>query len=255
MPGACLCSQCLRACVDEPPGHPPGRKDGPGLCQIPGAVVVDSIALVEPVGRLPSGLGAVSAVCIPPRAVAAVDASGVQGVLMKARGARVAFLAATLLAVTVLTAPCVLPLRTRIVFNPSASMARGWYRVDAVSAPGAVRASSLVLARLPASAAALAAQRHYLPAGTPVLKRVAAVAPQSVCIARQRVRIDAKAVAVVRLHDGVGRSLPIWTHCGPLAHGELFLLGDAQPVSFDSRYFGPVRVDAVLGVAHPLWTW
>ncbi|WP_304308381.1 S26 family signal peptidase [Pseudacidovorax intermedius] len=174
---------------------------------------------------------------------------------MKARRTRVAFLAATLLVVTALGAPCVLPFRTRLVFNPSTSMARGWYRVNAVSAPGVMHVGSLVLARLPASAAALAAQRHYLPAGTPVLKRVAAVAPQSVCIARQRVWIDARAVAVVRLHDGAGRSLPIWAHCGPLADGELFLVGDAQPVSFDSRYFGPVRVDAVLGIAHPLWTW
>jgi conjugative transfer signal peptidase TraF len=174
---------------------------------------------------------------------------------MKAQGARVAFLAATLLAVTVLTAPCVLPFRTRIVFNPSASVARGWYHIDAVNAAGAMHVGSLVLARLPAPAAAFAAQRHYLPAGTPVLKRVAAVAPQRVCIAWQQVWIDARAVAVVRARDGAGRSLPIWKHCGPLAYGELFLLGDAQPVSFDSRYFGPVRVDAVLGIAHPLWTW
>lgn len=174
---------------------------------------------------------------------------------MMAREARVALLTATALAVAGVAVPCVLPLRTQIVFNPSASVARGWYRIDAVRAPGAMHVGSLVLARLPASAAAFAAQRHYLPAGTPVLKRVAAVAPQTVCIAGQQVWVDATAVAVARVQDGAGRTLPTWAHCRPLADGELFLLGDAQWVSFDSRYFGPVRVDAVLGIARPLWTW
>ncbi|WP_234194296.1 S26 family signal peptidase [Pseudacidovorax sp. NFM-22] len=174
---------------------------------------------------------------------------------MMARETRVALLTATAVAVAGVAAPCVLPLRTQIVFNPSASVARGWYRVDAVRAPGLLHVGSLVLARLPTSAAALAEQRHYLPAGTPVLKRVAAVAPQTVCIARQQVWIDARAVAVVRMKDGAGQSLSIWAHCGRLVDGELFLLGDAQLVSFDSRYFGPVRVDAVLGIARPLWTW
>jgi type IV secretory pathway protease TraF len=41
---------------------------------------------------------------------------------------------------------------------------------------------SIVLTTLPPDAAALAAQRGYLPARVPLLKRVGAVAPQEVCI-------------------------------------------------------------------------
>ena len=37
--------------------------------------------------------------------------------------------------------------------------------------------------------------------------------------------------------------------------GELFLLSATNPASFDSRYFGPVAVSAVIGSAQPLWTW
>ncbi|MGU5710215.1 S26 family signal peptidase [Aeromonas caviae] len=53
--------------------------------------------------------------------------------------------------------------------------------------------------------------------------------------------------------DRLGRPLPSWQHCRPLAEGELFLLSVTNPASFDSRYFGPVSASAVIGVAHPVW--
>jgi type IV secretory pathway protease TraF len=39
-----------------------------------------------------------------------------------------------------------------------------------------------------------------------------------------------------------------------LIDGEFFLL-QPHPLSFDSRYFGPVLRCDVVGVARPLWTW
>jgi type IV secretory pathway protease TraF len=51
----------------------------------------------------------------------------------------------------------------------------------------------------------------------------------------------------------MGRPLHAWSACRRLRPGELFLLSTTNPASFDSRYFGPVRADAVLGVAHPIW--
>jgi conjugative transfer signal peptidase TraF len=112
-----------------------------------------------------------------------------------------------------------------------------------------------VLIRLPADAAALAAQRGYLPAGVPLLKRIGAVAPQSVCVRGGVVRIDGAAVAAVLALDGAHRLMPTWTQCGTLAEGELFLLSNVHPASFDSRYFGPVHASAVMGSAHALCTW
>ncbi|MBU4518088.1 MAG: S26 family signal peptidase, partial [Gammaproteobacteria bacterium] len=55
----------------------------------------------------------------------------------------------------------------RIVYNPSASVARGWYRIAPLAGPGSLHVGSIVLVRLPASVAAFAAQRDYLPAGVP----------------------------------------------------------------------------------------
>ncbi|MDW2982434.1 S26 family signal peptidase [Rhodanobacter sp. KK11] len=147
---------------------------------------------------------------------------------------------------------------SRLVYNPSDSVAVGWYRIDplarhAGSLSPAMHVGSIVLVPLPATAAALAARRGYLPLRIPLLKSIAAVAPQQVCITEGIVRIDGVPMAAVLRTDRLGRPLHAWPHCRRLRVGELFLLSTTNPASFDSRYFGPVRADTVLGVAHPVW--
>ena len=146
----------------------------------------------------------------------------------------------------------------RIIYNPSDSVAVGWYRVDPLdhrtsSPPHPLSVGSIVLVPLPAEAAALAAQRSYLPTRIPLLKRVGAVAPQEVCVIGGSVRIDGVPSAAVLSADRWGRPLPSWSQCRRLRPGELFLLSVTNPASFDSRYFGPVSVAAVIGVARPVW--
>ena len=146
----------------------------------------------------------------------------------------------------------------RLIYNPSDSVAVGWYRIDPLdhrtgSLPRPLSVGSIVLTRLPAGAAALAAQRGYLPARVPLLKRVGAVAPQHVCIVDALVWIDGVPVAAALAADRLGRPLPSWPQCRWLRPGELFLLSVTNPASFDSRYFGPVSASAVIGVAHPVW--
>ena len=142
----------------------------------------------------------------------------------------------------------------RLVYNPSDSVAVGWYRVDPRGhGATSLLVGSIVLTRLPADAAALAAQRGYLPARIPLLKRVGAVAPQEVCVFGALVWIDGVPVAAVRSADRLGRPLPSWPQCRRLQAGEIFLLSTTNPASFDSRYFGPVSTSAVIGVAHPVW--
>ena len=145
----------------------------------------------------------------------------------------------------------------RMVYNPSDSVAVGWYRVDPLARHAgalspAVHVGNVVLVSLPADAAALAARRGYLPTGIPLLKPVAALAPQQVCMTDGIVRIDGVPVAAVLHVDGMGRPLRAWPSCRRLHLGELFLLSVTNRASFDSRYFGPVNASAVLGVAHPV---
>ena len=146
----------------------------------------------------------------------------------------------------------------RLIYNPSDSVAVGWYRVDPQghgtdSLPRPLSVDSIVLTVLPPDAVALAAQRGYLPARVPLLKRVGAVAPQEVCTAGGVVRIDDVPSATVLPADRWDRPLPSWQQCRRLEPGELFLLSVTNPASFDSRYFGPVSASAVIGVAQPVW--
>jgi conjugative transfer signal peptidase TraF len=141
---------------------------------------------------------------------------------------------------------------TWLVYNPSDSAPRGWYgkRTVQVLQPG-----MLVFGKLPAGAAQLAHARGYLPQHLPILKRIGAVGGQRVCVRAGVVRIDGRAVALARIHDGAGRPLLLWTGCRVLGRDEVFLFAPEQQASFDSRYFGPVGRNAILGQAVPLWTW
>jgi len=186
-----------------------------------------------------------SATCIPPRSRSRLRARLVLAGLSACGLAALAW------------ASFVQPL-PRLIYNPSDSVAIGWYRVDPLhhrlgSLPPALRVGSIVLTTLPPDVAVLAAQRGYLPARVPLLKRVGAVAPQHVCVFDALVWIDGVPVATVRPADRLGRPLPSWPQCRHLAPGELFLLSVTNPASFDSRYFGPISASAVIGVAHPVW--
>ncbi|MBN0126913.1 S26 family signal peptidase, partial [Pseudomonas aeruginosa] len=110
----------------------------------------------------------------------------------------------------------------------------GWYRIEPLqfqdgSLLRPLSVGSIVLVRLPADATALAAQRGYLPAHIPLLKRVGAVAPQHVCIVAGQARIDGVPVATALPADRLGRPLPSWRHCRLLIEGELFLLSVTNP--------------------------
>ncbi len=88
----------------------------------------------------------------------------------------------------------------RLTYNPSDSVAVGWYRIDpfdprTASLPRPLSVGSIVLVPLPDRAATLAAQRGYLPTRVPLLKRVGAVPPQHICIVAGQVRIDSMPVA------------------------------------------------------------
>ncbi|EZN97427.1 MULTISPECIES: S26 family signal peptidase [Pseudomonas] len=146
----------------------------------------------------------------------------------------------------------------RLTYNPSDSVAVGWYRIEpfdprTASLPRPLSVDSIVLVPLPAKSAMLAAQRGYLPTRVPLLKRVGAVAPQHVCIVAGQVRIDGEPAAAALPADRLGRQLPSLQLCRRLQAGELFLLSMTNPASFDSRYFGPVSASAVIGFAHPVW--
>jgi len=140
----------------------------------------------------------------------------------------------------------------KIIYNPSSSAPRGWYMVKS---PAEFSRGDFALVKLPVPIARFADQRGYLPMTVPLLKRVGAVAGDRVCERRGLVHINGISAAQSLERDAAGRLLVAWNDCRRLEEVELFLLGLSSAASFDSRYYGPITLNSVIGVAVPLWTW
>jgi conjugative transfer signal peptidase TraF len=139
-----------------------------------------------------------------------------------------------------------------LLFNPSTSAPRGWYWL---SREAPTRIGQFALARLPTAVAALADERRYVPLGTNLLKAVAAFHGDYVCADGIQVRINRLIVAKPLTEDSQHRSLAAWRGCLVLPAQRYFLLSTTNPASFDSRYFGPLEGESIVGRAVPLWTW
>ncbi|MGF6227837.1 conjugative transfer signal peptidase TraF [Inquilinus ginsengisoli] len=165
--------------------------------------------------------------------------------------ARIAPLAAMLAGVCLIAGPALVSPMPRLVWNASASLPIGLYRVRAVDH---LAVGDIVLARTPAALVPLFAQRGYLPAGVPLMKRIAALPDSTVCRMGRQIAIDGAAAGQARQRDRFGRALPVWQGCRRLGSGEVFLMNRGVWDSLDGRYFGAVPMASIIGRAVPLWT-
>lgn len=136
-----------------------------------------------------------------------------------------------------------------VVLNESPSLPRGLYvrAMDQVVNRGAI-----VAVAQPDRARAYLAGLG-MPAGVPLLKRVAAMGGDVACAAGGAVHLPDR-VLPVQSHDRLGATLPVWRSCERLPADDVFVVGDSAN-SFDSRYFGPVSRQQVDGVFRELVTW
>ncbi len=161
---------------------------------------------------------------------------------------------ATLFAVgfaTVLAAGASCALARHLLVNLTPSMPRGLYWMRLGVHPA--RPGDVVAFRVPLAAHDLVRERHYLPEGAFLLKPVAAVTGDDVCIDRDDLRIRGELRTHLRSVDQDGRPLPRDARCAPLAPGQVYVLApDVR--SFDSRVFGPLRIENLHATVTPLWT-
>lgn len=144
----------------------------------------------------------------------------------------------------------------RVNFTPSYPL--GLWQIEMLHRPVAV-GDRVFICPPAGSAVNLARERGYLPRGlcpagtAPLIKTVVAVAGQTIRI-EDAVIIDEKPLeaSTVHAHDAEGRPLTPWSG-GIVPIGELFLHSDFVG-SYDSRYFGPLPADGILGLARQVIT-
>jgi type IV secretory pathway protease TraF len=154
----------------------------------------------------------------------------------------IALLAATALVLIIWLIP-----RPLVIWNASKSVPIGWYFVEHRQP----KLREIAVVKLEDWPKFYASSRGYLPVNVWLLKPVAALSPALVCRFGRYVFIDGKLLAHAKLFDRQRRILPRWKGCTSLKSDEVFLI--ARPSnSFDSRYFGLVKLNQVIGVAHRL---
>lgn len=165
---------------------------------------------------------------------------------------RLKTLAVTFGVAAALVATIVLEPLPLYIWNASASVPIGLYRVRS---PERFHVTELVAVRPPEPLATFLDLNGYLPIGVPMLKRVLALPGQTVCRSGLTISVDDVVMGDARDRDGRGRPLPRWEGCRVVGEGELFLMNWQSDDSLDGRYFGFLPVSAVVGRALPVWTW
>ena len=135
-----------------------------------------------------------------------------------------------------------------LVVNESASLPRGVYRLtDDRPARGAI------VAFRPSAEGRRYLSRLGAGPDARLLKRVVATEGDVACRTEDHVSWPGGRARALE-KDRHGRDLPRWQGCRRLADGDVLVLGDT-PLSFDSRYLGPVRKADLIGSYKEAWTW
>ena len=148
------------------------------------------------------------------------------------------------LAVVATAAEIRFPPKPVLLYNPSESAPVGWYKLDKNTE---IKAGDMVAVYAPEWARKLADERRYIPYDNPLIKRVVAIEGDRVCRKNNRISVPKYADIIVHERDSLGREMPVWSECRILNPGEIFFISASDISGFDSRYFGPVGPDDILG--------
>ncbi len=165
--------------------------------------------------------------------------------------ARHILISATALSVTLTVLPAVAAWSPRLLWNASASVPVGLYRLQPVDH---LAIGDLVAVQPPASLSDFLDARGYLPRGVPLHKHVVAPEGALVCRSGDGITVDHRLLGHAHAQDRNGHDLPIWQGCHRLAAGEVFLMNPDAPDSLDGRYFGTLPRTAITARLTPLWT-
>ena len=149
------------------------------------------------------------------------------------------------LAVITTTGQILFPPKPVLFYNPSYSAQVGWYKLKP---DDAIVSGVQVAAYAPEWARQMADERGYLPYDYPLIKTVWAVHGDEVCYNNQSVSVPKRPDIPVLGQDVLGRDMPQKSGCRVLKSGEYLIISPDVQTGFDSRYFGPIGSNNIVGV-------
>lgn len=138
-----------------------------------------------------------------------------------------------------------------LVLNLSTSMPAGVYRIIPARQ---LQRGMLVLFSLPDKAKRPLVNREWLNMDMPLLKPVAAIPGDAVCV-NKMVVVNGRELGGVFTSDSRGRPLTAGKGCYVVSENAFLPLSLHSAHSYDGRYFGEVSQESILGEAVPVVTW
>jgi conjugative transfer signal peptidase TraF len=138
--------------------------------------------------------------------------------------------------------------RKLILYNYTDSLPHGFYLLH----QGAAEKGDLVAFRPPEQAARLIRERKYLRDEAYLIKYIVAEKGDSVCTEKGRLSINGVDYGGIDAFDKKGRPLPHYRFRGKQGDGYIVAIKGLND-SFDSRYYGPVKKEDIIGVASAFW--
>jgi conjugative transfer signal peptidase TraF len=92
----------------------------------------------------------------------------------------------------------------------------------------------------------------------PMIKQIVAESGDIISVTDQGVIVNGSFIPNTRplATDVIGRQLPFYRISNyQMRSDEVFLISDLNPISFDGRYFGPIKKRQIRCAIQPLWTW
>lgn len=138
----------------------------------------------------------------------------------------------------------------RLVYNATASYPIGFYRVHSNYSE-----SDVVWFDVPNNVERLVFGRNYIPQNAKLMKKIIAGEGASWCVSDRSLIVEGISVGKIRTEDSNKLPLPqLPEGCNTLGLDEV-IVASPHPLSFDSRYFGPVKKETVHGRLEALWIW
>lgn len=149
-----------------------------------------------------------------------------------------------------------------IRWNKTSSIPTGLYQISDIPEKGLKRNELVIACPEDTQMQRQALDRGYLLYGfacdggfAPIFKKVMAFPGDKIQISDEKISINGVSIKNSKRHlfDANGRVLPVKSSSNVVPEGFVWLLSDYTDKSWDSRYFGPVPIKSIFGVAKPIW--